>query len=337
MSGRHTRGDVLDRRSRSRDGRGRLCRAVEVLLGRLRRAVGVGGRRRRRDPGGRRRRRTAARARRAAKAAPLPRRRSRRVLADDAARETRQLGVVTADGRAAAFTGRRVPRLGRAPHGRGFAVQGNILAGEAVVDEMERAFTETVGAARRAARRCARGRAGRGRRPRGQQSAAVSSSGSAAASESREGIDRICDLRVEDHPEPIAELRRLVGIWTDWDALRRADVLTSGATSPRRCRRARAVTASRPRIRCCSTTSPVTSRSPVNATTQLEHVRRAIALDAVPTARRRRGRLGSRVDQGRPLGPRQIRSPARNVSDEGGTDTQPFPALYRCRNRQQRR
>jgi uncharacterized Ntn-hydrolase superfamily protein len=42
--------------------------------------------------------------------------------------------------------------------------------------------------------------------------------------ESREGIDRICDLRVEDHSEPIVELRRLVGIWADWDAQRRAHV-----------------------------------------------------------------------------------------------------------------
>ena len=40
--------------------------------------------------------------------------------------------------------------------------------------------------------------------------------------ESREGIDRICDLRVEDHPEPIVELRRLVGIWSGWDLRRRA-------------------------------------------------------------------------------------------------------------------
>ena len=44
-----------------------------------------------------------------------------------------------------------------------------------------------------------------------------------ARSESREGIDRICDLRVEDHAAPIAELRRLVAIWTGWEAARRAN------------------------------------------------------------------------------------------------------------------
>ena len=40
-----------------------------------------------------------------------------------------------------------------------------------------------------------------------------------------EGIDRVCDLRVEDHATPIDELRRLVGIWTSWEAMRRANRL----------------------------------------------------------------------------------------------------------------
>jgi uncharacterized Ntn-hydrolase superfamily protein len=42
------------------------------------------------------------------------------------------------------------------------------------------------------------------------------------AQESRERIDRVCELRVEDHAEPIAELRRLLGIHLVWTAVRRA-------------------------------------------------------------------------------------------------------------------
>lgn len=57
---------------------------------------------------------------------------------------------------------------------------------------------------------------------RGQQSAAVVVERAGAAAESREGLDRVCDLRVDDHPEPIAELRRLLGVHLVWDALRRA-------------------------------------------------------------------------------------------------------------------
>ena len=148
-----------------------------------------------------------------------------RVLAEDPARETRQLGVVTAAGAAAAFTGAEC--LDWAGHrvGAGFAVQGNILAGEAVVDEMARAFEETTGPlVGRLVAALEAGQAAGGDR-RGQQSAAVVVERLGAGAESREGIDRICDLRVEDHAEPIAELRRLVGIWTAWDAQRRANAL----------------------------------------------------------------------------------------------------------------
>jgi uncharacterized Ntn-hydrolase superfamily protein len=146
----------------------------------------------------------------------------RKVLAEDEQRETRQLGIVTADGRAAAFTGHEC--LDWAGHrvGAGFAVQGNILAGEAVVRAMERAFEETVGPL--VERLVAALEAGQqaGGDKRGQQSAAVVVERVGARSESREGIDRICDLRVEDHPEPIVELRRLVGIWRSWESMRRA-------------------------------------------------------------------------------------------------------------------
>jgi uncharacterized Ntn-hydrolase superfamily protein len=95
------------------------------------------------------------------------------VLAGDDGRETRQLGLVTADGRAASFTGAQC--LDWAGHrvGAGFAVQGNILAGPAVVDEMARVFEETVGPlVERLVAALEAGQAAGGDR-RGQQSAAV--------------------------------------------------------------------------------------------------------------------------------------------------------------------
>jgi uncharacterized Ntn-hydrolase superfamily protein len=145
-----------------------------------------------------------------------------RVLADDPQRETRQLGVVTADGEPAAFTGSAC--LDWAGHrlGAGFAVQGNILAGETVLDEMARAFEETLGPlAGRLVAALEAGQAAGGDR-RGQQSAALVVERAGAGTDSREGIDRVCELRVEDHTEPIAELRRLLGIWGLWDAQNRA-------------------------------------------------------------------------------------------------------------------
>ncbi len=142
-------------------------------------------------------------------------------LADDQGRESRQLGVVTADGRAAAHTGAEC--LAWAGHrvGDGYAVQGNILAGEAVVTEMERAFLETTGSLAERLVSALEAAQAAGGDARGQQSSAVVVERTGAAAESREGIDRICELRVEDHREPIVELRRLLGIHQVWDALRR--------------------------------------------------------------------------------------------------------------------
>lgn len=130
-----------------------------------------------------------------------------RVLADDPQRETRQLGVVTANGEPAAFTGSAC--LDWAGHrlGAGFAVQGNILAGEAVLHEMARAFEETLGPlAGRLVAALEAGQAAGGDR-RGQQSAAllVVERGGGYAGLS----DVLIDLRVDDHAQPIAELARL--------------------------------------------------------------------------------------------------------------------------------
>jgi uncharacterized Ntn-hydrolase superfamily protein len=143
----------------------------------------------------------------------------RRVLAGDAGRGTRQVGIVAADGRSAAWTGSECQPWAGHRTGPGYAVQGNILAGEAVVTEMERAWLETSGAfGHRLVTALEAGQAAGGD-SRGQQSAALVVERGGAAAESREGIDRVCDLRVEDHETPIAELRRLYGIWERWEAM----------------------------------------------------------------------------------------------------------------------
>ncbi len=148
-----------------------------------------------------------------------------RVLAGDPERETRQLGIVAADGRAAAFTG--ADCLDWAGHlvRDGFSVQGNILASGAVVEEMAHAFADAKGSlAERLVTALEAGQEAGGDR-RGQQSAAVVVERTGASRETREGVDRICDLRVEDAERPIAELRRLVGIWVGWEVLRRSGMV----------------------------------------------------------------------------------------------------------------
>jgi uncharacterized Ntn-hydrolase superfamily protein len=58
---------------------------------------------------------------------------------------------------------------------------------------------------------------------RGQQAAALVVEQAGAGERSREGIDRICDLRVDDHPEPVVKLARLVALWRERQAQRRPE------------------------------------------------------------------------------------------------------------------
>jgi uncharacterized Ntn-hydrolase superfamily protein len=145
-----------------------------------------------------------------------------RALADDRDRETRQLGAVTADGRAAAFTGRDCVDCAGHLVEHGFAVQGNMLMNADVLPAMRRAFLaaaaplpERMVAALEAAQAAGGDR-------RGQQAAALVIEQLGAAQRFREGVDRICDLRVDDHPEPIVELRRLLALWNQRQAERRS-------------------------------------------------------------------------------------------------------------------
>jgi uncharacterized Ntn-hydrolase superfamily protein len=133
-------------------------------------------------------------------------------LADDPGRQTRQLGVVTAAGESAAWTGEECNEWAGHVVGNGFAAQGNILTGEEVVREMARAYEEGSGSLLEGLLAALEAGQAAGGDRRGQQSAAILVERVGGA-ERRERIDRICDLRVEDHERPIEELRRLVELW----------------------------------------------------------------------------------------------------------------------------
>jgi uncharacterized Ntn-hydrolase superfamily protein len=129
----------------------------------------------------------------------------------DEGREDRQVGVVDAAGRTATFTGSKCMDWAGGQTGRGFAAQGNILAGEQVVAELARAFAESEGdlCDRLLAALLAGDAAGGDRR--GRQSAALLVVRRGGGYEGRN--DRYIDLRVDDHPEAPAELARLFGVW----------------------------------------------------------------------------------------------------------------------------
>lgn len=125
----------------------------------------------------------------------------------DEGREDRQLGVVDAGGRSASFTGRRCFEWAGGVAADDFCCQGNILIGPEVVDDMSRAFTETEGelAERLLAALRAGDAAGGDRRGRQSASLLVVRAGGGYDG----GNDISVDLRVDDHPDPVPELRRI--------------------------------------------------------------------------------------------------------------------------------
>jgi len=135
-----------------------------------------------------------------------------KLTSEDAQSATRQVAVVDAHGGAASFTGEACHSWAGHVVGQHYAIQGNLLAGQKVVEAMDRAFRQTRGQPKRSLADAlmaalAAGQAAGGDK-RGRQSAAllvVREGGGYAGSN-----DRFIDLRVEDHPKPIDELQRLL-------------------------------------------------------------------------------------------------------------------------------
>lgn len=129
------------------------------------------------------------------------------LTASDDQRAHRQLGVVDARGGAATFTGAQCLDWAGGRSGDGYCCQGNILTGPEVIDAMCEAFERTEGelAVRLLAALEAGDRAGGDRRGRQGAAVKVVREGGGYGG----GIDLAVDLRVDDHPGPVAELIRL--------------------------------------------------------------------------------------------------------------------------------
>jgi len=125
----------------------------------------------------------------------------------------RQFAVMNLKGEYAAYTGPKASTWAGNKSGKFCTAQGNILAGQAVVDGMVKAFESTTG--HLSNRLTAALEAGQmaGGDKRGMQSAAILIVGKG------QGVwlnnDVVLRLQVDDSPEPIKELRRLVDSWGD--------------------------------------------------------------------------------------------------------------------------
>jgi uncharacterized Ntn-hydrolase superfamily protein len=134
------------------------------------------------------------------------------LIAADQGRDERQAGVVDARGRSASHTGSACLPWAGGRSGRGYAAQGDLLAGPAVIDAMGSSFEASDGdpLAQRLLDALRAGDAAGGDR-RGRQSAAlrVATPGAGYGGSDNAPLD----LRVDDHSEPIAELTRLLALY----------------------------------------------------------------------------------------------------------------------------
>ncbi|RED93874.1 DUF1028 domain-containing protein [Marinoscillum furvescens] len=144
------------------------------------------------------------------------------LIASDEGEAYRQVGVIDASGLAASHTGsKNIPAAGHLV-GEGYAVQANLMEKETVWPAMARAFEDSEGKplaerlilALEAAQR-------EGGDIRGKQSAAVLVV--SGKSTGKPWIDRKVDLRVDDHAEPLLEIRRLWKVHQAYEFMNQGD------------------------------------------------------------------------------------------------------------------
>jgi len=152
------------------------------------------------------------------KAGKTPQQAMRALTAADPGAETRQVAMLDINGNVAAHTGKDcIPEAGHIV-GRGFSVQANLMRNRRIWPAMAKAFKKSKGPLAHRMMAVLEAAEEAGGDIRGKQSAAmlvvnVKPSG-------KPWMDRVLELRVEDNPAPLKELRRLIRIH---EAYRKSD------------------------------------------------------------------------------------------------------------------
>jgi uncharacterized Ntn-hydrolase superfamily protein len=146
-------------------------------------------------------------------------------VAKDEQRDGRQVAMIDARGRVSAYTGKSAIAAAGHHVGPDFSAQANLMANDRVWPAMATAFEATKGDL--ADRMVAALEAGQdaGGDIRGKQSAAIVVVKAQGSGRPWVGGDRVFDLRVDDNPDPIAELRRLLRLQRAYAHANRGDEL----------------------------------------------------------------------------------------------------------------
>ena len=146
-----------------------------------------------------------------------------KLLAEDELREVRQVAMVDAQGRNDVHTGKRCMEAAGHVKGEGLSVQANMMLNDSVWPAMADAYRSAQGDLAERLLRTLEAAQAAGGDVRGQQSATILIVQTQKPANSWEG--KVMDLRVEDHPQPIDELRRLVQVQRAYEHMNRGDSL----------------------------------------------------------------------------------------------------------------
>jgi len=144
------------------------------------------------------------------------------LISEDEGRDYRQLAIVDAKGNVASYTGKKcIPDAGNIV-GDNFSVQANLMANNKVWSAMDKAFKESKGPLAERMLEALTAAQNVGGDIRGQQSAAILIVRGESTGKVWE--DRLIDLRVEDHPDPVNELKRLLKVHRAYEHMNKGDL-----------------------------------------------------------------------------------------------------------------
>lgn len=143
------------------------------------------------------------------------------LLAQDPQKDVRQVAMVDAQGRVAAWTGPKCIAAAGHQMGSGFSVQANLMDKPTVWPAMARAFEAAKGDLADRMLAALEAAEAEGGDIRGRQSAALIVV--RARSTGEPWNDRLVDLRVDDNPAPLVELRRLLALHRAYDEMNQGD------------------------------------------------------------------------------------------------------------------
>lgn len=144
------------------------------------------------------------------------------LISKDEGRDFRQLAIIDANGNVAAYTGKSCIEYASHKVGKNYSVQANMMLTDRVVNAMAEAFERSKGPLAERLVEALKAAEKEGGDIRGKQSAALLVVRGTPTGKIWE--DRLIDLRIEDHPQPVEEMERLLKVYRAYEHMNNGDL-----------------------------------------------------------------------------------------------------------------